>query len=393
MRVIGLISGTSADGIDAALVELDGQGYDLSISLVDELTWPYPAALRQQILALCAGEAVSLECLAELDDAVAHTFAQAAQALIAQAGPADLIASHGQTVFHRPVGRPALPHQGPIRLGYTHQLGRGAVIAQQVGLPTVSDFRQADIEAGGEGAPLVPIVDRCLFSHPRQRRCVQNLGGIGNVAYLPPWDRATPPPKVLGWDTGPANSLMDIAVHSLSEGRLTYDIDGAWAAQGTPSQSLVEAWLDHSYFMQPPPKSTGRELFGWAFFEQCQRDAQGLGLGPMDLVATLTEFTAASVAQAYRNFLPALPDLVLVCGGGSRNPVLMARLQAQLPEVAVQTTDSVGVSASAKEAIAFAVLGYWQRQGFPGNLPAVTGASRPTPLGHLSLPPECPGLP
>ncbi|PZO39128.1 MAG: anhydro-N-acetylmuramic acid kinase [Shackletoniella antarctica] len=390
MRVIGLISGTSADGIDAALVDLDGQGYDLSISLVDELTWPYPTELRQQILALCAGEAVSLERLAELDDAVAQVFAQAAQALMAQAGPADLIASHGQTVFHRPVGRPALPSQGPTRLGYTQQLGRGAVIAQQVGLPTVSDFRQADIEAGGEGAPLVPIVDRCLFSHPQQRRCVQNLGGIGNVAYLPPWDRATPPPKVLGWDTGPANSLMDIAVHSLSEGRLTYDLDGAWAAQGTPCLSLVEAWLGHPYFMQPPPKSTGRELFGWAFFEQCHQDAQRLGLGPMDLVATLTEFTAASVAHAYRTFLPALPDLVLVCGGGSRNPVLMTRLQAQLPEVAVQTTDSVGVSASAKEAIAFAVLGYWQRQGFPGNLPAVTGASRPTPLGHLSLPPAYP---
>jgi anhydro-N-acetylmuramic acid kinase len=219
---------------------------------------------------------------------------------------------------------------------------------------------------------------------------VQNLGGIGNVAYLPPWDRATPPPKVLGWDTGPANSLMDIAVHSLSEGRLTYDLDGAWAAQGTPCLSLVEAWLGHPYFMQPPPKSTGRELFGWAFFEQCHQDAQRLGLGPMDLVATLTEFTAASVAHAYRTFLPALPDLVLVCGGGSRNPVLMTRLQSQLPEVAVQTTDSVGVSASAKEAIAFAVLGYWQRQSFPGNLPAVTGASRPTPLGHLSLPPAYP---
>ncbi len=386
MRVIGLISGTSADGIDAALVDLEGQGYDLSISLVDELTWPYPAELRQQILALCAGEAVSLERLAELDDAVAQTFAQAAQALMAQAGPANLVASHGQTVFHRPVRRPTLPGQESIRLGYTQQLGRGAVIAHNLGLPTVSDFRQADIEAGGEGAPLVPIVDLCLFSHLHQHRCVQNLGGIGNVAYLPPWDRATPPPKVLGWDTGPANSLMDIAVHSLSEGSLTYDIDGAWAALGTPSLSLVAAWLGHPYFMQPPPKSTGRELFGWAFFEQCHQDAQRLGLGPMDLVATLTEFTAASVAQAYRTFLPALPDLVLVCGGGSRNPVLMTRLQAQLPEVLVQTTDSVGVSASAKEAIAFAVLGYWQRQGFPGNLPAVTGASRPTSLGHLSLP-------
>ncbi|MBE9139571.1 anhydro-N-acetylmuramic acid kinase [Nodosilinea sp. LEGE 07088] len=389
MRVIGLISGTSADGIDAALVELNGQGYDLSISLVEGLTWPYPADLQQQILALCAGEACSLEQLAELDDAVARGFAQAAQALIAQAGPADLVASHGQTVFHRPVGRPTLPGQGPMRLGYTLQLGRGAAIAQQVGLPTLSNFRQADIEAGGEGAPLVPIVDLCLFSHPTQRRCVQNLGGIGNVAYLPPWNRQgnAPPPQVLGWDTGPANSLIDIAMHTLSEGTLTYDRDGTWAAQGNPCLPLVEAWLEHPYFRQPPPKSTGRELFGWDFFHQCHQAAQARGLSPTDLVATLTEFTAATVAHAYHTFLLAPPETVLVCGGGSQNPVLMARLQAHLPETLVQTTDALGVSANYKEAIAFAVLGYWQCQGFPGNLPAVTGATRPVILGHRSDPP------
>lgn len=387
MKIIGLISGTSADGIDAALVDLDGQGYDLTISLVAGLTWPYPTELQTQILALCAGGVVSLEHLAELDDAVAQVFAQAAQALINQAGPADLIASHGQTVFHRPVERPVLPNQGQTRLGYTQQLGRGAAIAHHLGLPTVSDFRQADIEAGGEGAPLVPIVDLCLFSHPEQHRCVQNLGGIGNVAYLPPWNRTTPPPKVLGWDTGPANSLIDIAMHSLSEGTLTYDQNGTWAAQGNPCQPLVDTWLEHPYFMQPPPKSTGRELFGWSYFDRCHRDAQAWGLGPMDLVATLTEFTAASVAHAYRTFLPTMPETVLVCGGGSYNPVLMARLQAHLPEAPVQTTDALGISANYKEAIAFAVLGYWQRQGFPGNLPAVTGATRSTPLGYLSLPP------
>jgi anhydro-N-acetylmuramic acid kinase len=388
MRLLGLISGTSVDGIDAALVDIDGQGYDITVTFIDGLTWPYPEDLRQHLLALCAGEATNLEQLATLDDTVAQTFAAAAQALIAQAGPADLIASHGQTVFHRPVCRPALPSQGALRLGYSLQLGRGAVIAQQVGLPTVSNFRQADIEAGGEGAPLVPIVDLCLLSHPTQRRCVQNLGGIGNVAYLPPWDRqgGAPPPKVLGWDTGPANSLLDIAVTTLSEGRLTYDRDGAWADQGSPCLSLVEAWLEHPYFHQPPPKSTGRELFGWDFFNRCRQQAEAQGLGPMDLVATLTEFAAASVAQAYRAFLPALPELVLVGGGGSQNPVLMARLQAHLPDIPVQATDAMGLSASYKEAIAFGVLGYWHSQGFPSNLPGVTGAAGPVVLGQLSGP-------
>ncbi|MBD2232023.1 anhydro-N-acetylmuramic acid kinase [Phormidium tenue] len=389
MRVIGLISGTSVDGIDAALVELDGQGYDLTVSLVEGLAYPYPDELRRQILALCAGEAIALDQLAALDDAVAQTFAAAAQALLAQAGPADLIASHGQTVFHRPVGRPARPDQGPAQLAYTLQLGRGVAIAQQTNLPTVSNFRQADIEAGGEGAPLAPIVDLCLLSHPTERRCVQNLGGIGNVAYLPPWNRQGSAPKVLGWDTGPANSLIDIAVHSLSAGALTYDVDGAWAAQGVPCLPLISRWLEHPYFTQPPPKSTGRELFGWDFFNRCRQDAQEEGLAPQDLVATLTEFTAASVAHEYRTFLPALPDRLLVCGGGSQNPVLMACLQAQLPEIVVQTTDAVGVSANYKEAIAFAVLGYWYRQGFPGNLPTVTGASRSVVLGqghNIALP-------
>jgi anhydro-N-acetylmuramic acid kinase len=194
MRVIGLISGTSVDGIDAALVELQGQGYDLTVSLVEGLTYPYPADLRRQILALCAGEAIALDPLAALDDAVAETFAAAAQALMAQAGRADLIASHGQTVFHRPVDRPARPDQGPTRLAYTLQLGRGVAIAQQTGLPTVSNFRQADIEAGGEGAPLAPIVDLCLLSHPTERRCVQTWAALAmSPTFLPGTARSARP--------------------------------------------------------------------------------------------------------------------------------------------------------------------------------------------------------
>jgi anhydro-N-acetylmuramic acid kinase len=376
MRVIGLISGTSVDGIDVALTEIEGEGYDLRVDLLDGCTVPYPDDLRQRILGVCAGQPITLAALADLDEAIAHQFAQAAQRVIHQSGPVDLVASHGQTVFHRPI-------QGD-QLAYSVQLGRGASVARRLGVPTVSNFRRADIEAGGEGAPLVPIVDLCLLSHPQQRRCVQNIGGIGNVTYLPAWDRSqTPqPPAILGWDTGPGNSLIDIAITTLSEGTLTYDADGAWAAQGTPCQNLIHDWLQNPYLHQPPPKSTGRELFGWDYFQRCYADAQRQGLSPTDILATLTQFTAATIAQSYRSFLPVLPEAILVGGGGCRNSVLMAHLQAEFPEIPVAPTDEAGVPAGDKEALAFAVLGYWRWQEFPGNLPAVTGAGTATLLGE-----------
>lgn len=383
MRVIGLISGTSVDGIDGAIAEIQGTGYHLSVRVIGGQTRPYPHDLRQQILALCAGEPIAMAELAALDDAIANSFAQTAQLLIEHYGPADLIGSHGQTIFHRP---PVVA--GPPQLGYSFQLGRGEFIAKLTQCPTVSDFRQADIAVGGEGAPLVPPVDLALLSHPQKTRCVQNIGGIGNVTRLPPWEAAgaNSLPKVLGWDTGPGNSLLDLAVEQFSEGQQTYDHDGLWAAQGRPQLSLVEAWLQHPYFAQLPPKSTGRELFGVDFLHQCLRDAAALSLSPADVLASLTEFTALSIAVSYRQFLPRLPDEVLLCGGGSYNSYLIDRLQKHLPEVVIKTTTAMGVPADLKEALAFAVLGYWRYHNFPGNLPSVTGASRAIPLGRLHEP-------
>lgn len=379
LRVIGLMSGTSADGIDAALVEISGRGYALSCSFLGGLTWPYPEDVRSHILAAASGQPLSMAHLAELEDAIARAFAQAVQQIQAQLGKADLVASHGQTVFHRPPEEDCL--------GYSLQLGRGEVIAHLTGLPTVSNFRQADLAAGGQGAPLVPPVDASLLSHSQHTRCVQNIGGIGNVAYLPAFTVGeTLPDTVLGWDTGPGNTLIDIAVHTLSGGMLTYDQDGVWAAQGTPCPELVQQWLEHPFFHLPPPKSTGRELFGWAYFEQCRQEAQQSGLSDADLLATLTELTAVSIAESYRRFLPTLPDEVLVCGGGSRNPYLMSRLQAHLDPIPVSTTDTAGVPALYKEAIAFAVLGYWRWHRIPGNLPAVTGAKASCLLGEIYEP-------
>lgn len=390
MKIIGLMSGTSVDGIDAALVEVSGQGYDIQVDLLTAATRGYSEDVRSHILSVCGGQPVSMAQLAELDDKIALAFASTAQTLMAkhkaiedkaiEDKAIDLIASHGQTVYHRP---PA------DTLGYSLQLGRGDLIAQQTGLPTVSNFRAADLAHEGQGAPLVPPVDACLLSHPQRHRCVQNIGGIGNVAYLPAWDKANRsgfPDGIKGWDTGPGNALIDWAVTQFTQGSHTYDVEGRWAAQGKADLALVEQWLQQPFFQQPPPKSTGRELFGAHYAEQCWQIAQAQRLSQADFIATLTELTAASIAQSYRQFLPQLPDEVLVGGGGSRNRTLLARLRAHLPNIPVLATDDTGLSADYKEAIAFAVLGFWRVHQTPGNLPSATGARRFCLLGDIHRP-------
>ncbi|NJO18896.1 MAG: anhydro-N-acetylmuramic acid kinase [Spirulinaceae cyanobacterium RM2_2_10] len=379
--VVGLMSGTSIDGIDAALVEVTGRDLDLKVRLLAGETYAYRPATRAQILAVCNGEPQSAAMIAQLDDAIAHEFADAAQRIQQGQPPATLLGSHGQTIFHQ-------PPTARCPAGYTWQLGRGDLIANLTGIPTASNFRGADVAAGGQGAPLVPRVDAALLAAADHDRAVQNLGGIGNVTYLPPRQSLDWLAGVRGWDTGPGNMLIDLAVQRLTNGCQTYDRDGAWAARGTPCQSLVEQWLQQDFFWQLPPKSTGRELFGSAYLERCWQDAQTDALSPADWLATLTELTAASVALNYREFLPRLPQEVLLCGGGSRNRYLCDRLQVQLAPATVRTTDCVGVSAAFKEAIAFAVLAYWRAAAVPvpGNLPAVTGACQALPLGDLHQP-------
>jgi len=391
-RVIGLISGTSVDGIDAALVDVVGSQTDLKVQLVAGKTFPYPANLRSQILSVCSGSALSMAELAELDDAIAQEFATAALTIQAEYDQAELIGSHGQTVYHRSA-RKAEKEMTSGFMGYSLQLGRGALIAQLTGITTVSNFRSADIAAGGQGAPLVSILDACLLAEPNLSLCIQNLGGIGNVTYLPARSKGENKDEseifslgegISGWDTGPANSLLDLAVQHFSGGTKTIDEGGAWAASGTPCQALVEDWLQQEFFRQPPPKSTGRELFGVDYFDRCLVETQGYNLSPADVLATLTELTVASIVHSYQTFLPAMPDRVLLCGGGSHNLYLKRRLQSQLHPVQVLTTSEAGLSVDFKEAIAFAVLAAWRVRGIPGNLPQVTGARAPVLLGEIN---------
>ena len=393
MIIIGLISGTSVDGIDAALVEISGTGFEIEVSLLTAATYPYPDDLREKILAICSGAALPLDQLAAMDDSIAYQFAQAALCIQTDQPSAELIGSHGQTVYHRP---PQSVQSGSLEginqetvassLGYSLQLGRGDMIAQLTGVTTISNFRAADIAVGGQGAPLVPPIDACLLSHPNYCRCVQNLGGIGNLTYLPAWDKTHPTqgmPKIIGWDTGPGNVLLDLAVHHFSDGELTYDYNGEWASQGKPHRLLVDQWLQHPFFQQPPPKSTGRELFGQDYLQQCLREAEPYELSPADFLATLTELTVAAIAHSYQAFLPQPPNQVFLCGGGSQNLYLRRRLQHWLEPISVSTTDDQGVSSDYKEAIAFAILAFWRRQGTSANVPSVTGARKAVMLGNI----------
>jgi anhydro-N-acetylmuramic acid kinase len=377
MKVIGLMSGTSVDGIDAALVEVTGTTIDLQVKLLAGETYPYPDSVRSQILGVCGGDRLTMCELAALDDQIAMCFAQAAISIQSQASAdrAVAIGSHGQTVFHRP--------RTDNTMGYSLQIGRGELIAQIAQTTTIDNFRAADIAAGGQGAPLVPKPDAYLLSHPIEHRCIQNIGGIGNVTYLPPHSQPDWAQQIRGWDTGPGNSLIDLAVTQLSEGKLTFDRDGAWAATGAVCQPLVQKWLAQDYFGIAPPKSTGRELFGSDYLQTCIADAAAYQLSPADLLATLTDLTASSIADSYRRFLPQLPDRILLCGGGSRNTYLRQRLQERLTQISIQTTDEAGVNGDYKEAIAFAVLAYWRQQGIPGNLPTATGAKQAVLLGDV----------
>lgn len=371
MIVVGLISGTSADGIEAVVTRLEGAPPALQWELLAHRHVPYAPELRAEVFACFRPETGTVDRLCALNFALGRAFGEAALAVIAAAGltpgQVGVIGSHGQTLWHIPDGPQAS----------TLQLGEPAVIAEVTGIPVVSNFRTRDMAAGGQGAPLASYPDTILFRHHTLTRAVQNIGGIGNVTYLPPDTVGS-----LGFDTGPGNMLMDDAVLRLTDGAETYDKDGVRGARGTVHAGLLAELMAEPYLRLPPPKTTGRELFGAPYGAQIWERSDALGLSGDDRVATLTAFTARSIAQAYRDFLPTIPDEVYVCGGGAHNPTLMAMLQAELPTAIVRPIDALGLPSEAKEAQFFAVLAYESLNGRPGNLPAATGARKQVILGQ-----------
>ncbi|MBN1937273.1 MAG: anhydro-N-acetylmuramic acid kinase [Anaerolineae bacterium] len=371
MIVVGLMSGTSVDAIDAAVVRLEQDGPTLWLEPLVFVEYPHPAQVRQRILDLFPPHRGSVRAVCEANVLIGEAFAEAALVAIAQARlsphEVDLIASHGQTVYHQ---------VAPGHVRSTLQIGTSAVIAERTGLTTVADFRARDIAAGGQGAPLVSFVDVLIFGVPGQTVAVQNIGGIANATILGE--------QTFAFDTGPGNALIDHAAVRLSNGELRCDQDGRWAAQGKVQPALLVDLLAHPYFEQRPPKTTGREVFGAPLADAFIDRALALGLSRFDILATLTALTAQSIAQAYADFVPGGVDRVVLGGGGGRNPTLVKMLkQALRPQVSVAFSDDFGLSSDGKEAIAFAVLGYLALYGWPGTLAACTGARRPTVLGHL----------
>jgi anhydro-N-acetylmuramic acid kinase len=374
MRVLGMISGTSHDGIDVAVVDFAMDGGTLAGRIEYSDSVPYDPQLRARIIAALPPALPGFEVACELDTSIGQAFAAAAADALAApgAGRPDLICSHGQTVFHWVISGHA---RGTL------QLGQPAWIAEATGLPVVSDVRAADLAAGGEGAPLVPILDRMLLEPYRAagvRAGALNLGGIANVTVC------APGAEPVAWDIGPANALIDAVITAVPSTPDTFDRDGALAASGTVIPELLTELLAEPYYTLAPPKSSGKELFHLGHVREAVSRA-GISPGLADLVATLTELSAVTVAGAVSS---ASVQVLVAAGGGVRNPVLMRRIAELLPGVDVLTTDRLGVPADVKEAVAFALIGWATAHGLPGNVPSCTGAAGPRVLGRITPAPD-----
>jgi anhydro-N-acetylmuramic acid kinase len=372
MRVVGLMSGTSADGVDAAAVEID-RG---KIRLLAFDTFAYPAGLRRQVLDLCRPESARLDDICHHNFVLGEVFADAVIKLCSKSdislGSIDLIGSHGQTIYHQPSGR---RYSGKT-IRSTLQIGEPSVIAQRTGVTTIADFRPRDMAAGGQGAPLVPYADYVLFKHKKLTRAIQNIGGIANVTFLP---GGCTQDDIIAFDTGPGNMVIDDIIRFISDGGKRYDAGGKMAARGRVDKRLLDELLRHPFFRRHPPKSTGREEFAEWIYQRVGRKS----LADADIVATVTALTAKSIAQAYRRFLKVMPDELILCGGGSHNRALVEMLHAELPDVKMLSTDDFGISVDAREAVSFAILAWATIMGMKNNVPVATGAERPVILGKI----------
>ncbi len=384
--VIGVMSGTSVDAVDVSAIRVsldDALGgtriwrSGVKLESVGSLSYPISPCLREDIFKLFGDSHGSLKRLATLNIRLGFLFAEAVNSLLEKIGlkpeEVTVVGSHGQTIYHvaDPVDLCNMKVRGSI------QIGEGAVIAQRTGIPVVSDFRVADIAAGGSGAPLVPFLDLLLFGELKKNVAVQNIGGIGNVTWI-----AEDGESVMAFDTGPGNMIIDSLVRTYTGGEIEYDMDGHIGLKGMVIPELLARWMEKPYFKKRPPKTTGREEFGERFIVE---ELAGVRVTP-DVIRTAEEYTAYSIAYSYEKYLPERPEIVIVTGGGIHNPVIMESLRSYLKDSRVVTGEVYGINSDFKESIAFGLMGLWAFLGMKNNLPAATGAEYGVVMGKISYP-------
>ncbi len=379
---IGLMSGTSADGVDAALLRISGYGVSTTVRQEGFSFLPFERNVRERILALADGQTGGAREICQMGFLLGRLYAEACLRVCADAGvnpgEIDFVGSHGQTVYHLPVAEEYLSR--PVR--GTLQIGEASVIAEALGCPVVSDFRVRDMAAGGLGAPLVPYTEFLLYRSEERTVALQNIGGIGNITLLP---KACTMDQMVAFDTGPGNMVMDALAARLTGGRLRYDEGGRLAAQGRVSAPLLARLLQDPYLAQKPPKTTGRERYGESYVQRLLADAQSLGVSLTDALATATRFTAECVRRAVDDYCRPMPEWLVVGGGGSLNPTLMQSLRDCLPSCRVLVNEDLGLDSNAKEAVAFALLANEALFASCNNAPSATGAAHPVVMGKISL--------
>ncbi|MGC8948416.1 MAG: anhydro-N-acetylmuramic acid kinase AnmK [Thermoprotei archaeon] len=378
--VIGLMSGTSADGIDAILVELNGSGLETKFKIINFLVEKYPDEIRNYIFKTFEKGKVSDVSI--LNFVLGELFANACINLIKSSGlnmnDVDLIGSHGQTIFHMPIPI----NVGDMRIKSTLQIGEPAVIAERTNLPVVADFRVRDVAAGGHGAPIVSYVDYILFRDKTKTRLIQNIGGIANVTVVP---KDATLDNVYGFDTGPGNMMIDAAVKILTKGKLTYDKNGNLAFSGRVQEKLLRQLMKHPYILTLPPKTTGREMFGENYTRRLIIKWLHNGYTPEDIITTLTEFTVQSIIENYKHFIFPKHNVseVILGGGGAYNKYIVSRLKEELKHIKISLHEDYGIQSKLKEALAISILANETLNGNTNNIPNVTGATRPVVMGKI----------
>lgn len=386
-HVVGMMSGTSVDGVDAALVEISGTDSEPKVKLLAFENKPYPPQVREKIFSLFTPANATVDKVGYMNFLLGEIYSKSALSVIEKAGmkpeEIDVIGSHGQTIWHAPI--PESPDGIPV--AYTVQIGEGSVIAERTGILTVSDFRVADMAAGGQGAPLVPFSEYLLYRREKETILLQNIGGIGNMTVMP---AGAKPRDVFAFDTGPGNMIIDAVISAVTGGEKTYDAGGETAAKGKVCNALLDILKEEPYYRQPLPKTTGREHFGVQYTEKILSWWKENPIPVEDLLATVTDLTAYSIADAYERYV--LPKYraseIIVGGGGSYNATLLRFMKERFAPhgVAVRTQEDLGLSSDAKEAVAFALMADCCMRGKANTLPSVTGAEHPAVMGKISQP-------